>query len=150
MDRETLKQWMSEAGLSVREDPDGFLNVSRGTLEISIGYISEVDMVVCFTPILELAGLEDSQRMDVLSRSLSLNGVGNLPAGCALAFEDTAEVVYLLWQHTPEQLDSARFANAFRDFETSATQVQEHLQSLLGGATGTPGDLRAQDFRIKV
>ena len=126
MDRETLKQWMANAELSGHEDSDGFLIVARGNLEFSVAY-----MVVCFAPILELAGLEDAQRLTVLSQSLALNGVGNLPAGCALSYEETGDVVYLLWQQAPDQLDATRFANAFRDIETAAAQVQEHLRRAL-------------------
>ena len=128
MDRETLKQWMANAELSGQEDSDGFLIVARGNLEFSVAYMEAAEAVVCFAPILELAGLEDAQRLTALSQSLSLNGVGNLPAGCALSYEETGDVVYLLWQQAPDQLDATRFANAFRDIETAAAQVQEHLR----------------------
>ena len=136
MDRETLRQWLSEARLEGTEDPDGFLAVAGGNLEISVGYVDDADLVVCFAPILERAGLEDAQRIEALEQSLALNGVGSLPPGCAVSYEDAGDVVYLLWQQPPGQLDSPRFETAFRDFETAAGQVQSHLQGLLAGDAG--------------
>ena len=81
MEHETLKQWLSNAKLTGTEDTDGFWLVSSSNLEITVGYMADAELVVCFAPLLELAGLEDGQRMEVLSQSLSLNGVGNLPPG---------------------------------------------------------------------
>ncbi len=150
MERATLKQWMSEAGLNGREDADGFLIVTRGNLEISAAYMAEEGLVVIFTPILELAGLDDAQRLEVMSQALTLNGVGSLPLGCALSYEEDGEVVFLLWQQSPEQLGAAGFANAFGDFEKAAAQVQEHLQDLLAEEEEEiPAESGAQDFVIK-
>ncbi|MCR5379698.1 MAG: type III secretion system chaperone [Lentisphaeria bacterium] len=150
MEHETLKQWMSEANLGAQEGTDGFWLVSRSNLEISVAYMADADLVICFAPLLELAGLEDAQRLEVLSQSLSLNGVGNLPSGCALSYEDSGDVIYLLWQQPPEQLDSARFVNAFEDFETAAAQVQEFLRGLPFEEAEVESDSDTQDFMIKV
>jgi len=149
MKQENLKQWMADARLNGKEDADGFLNVSRNNLEISVAYLQDEELVVCFAPILELSTLDDTQRLEVLSQALSLNGVGNLPPGCALSYEDEAEVVYLLWQQSPEQLDSPRFANAFDNFEKAAAQVQEHLNQSLPEETAA-SNFAEQKFAIKV
>ena len=149
MEHETLKQWMSEAELNASVDSNGFWLVPRGNLEITVAYMEDADLVVCFAPLLEMAGLEDSQRMEILAQSLSLNGVGNLPSGCALSYEDIGDVIYLLWQQVSDQLDSTRFANAFEDFETAATQVQEHLRGLLSEEADSPNNLDVKDFMIK-
>ena len=149
MEHETLKQWMSDAELNGNEDSDGFWLVPRGNLEITVAYMEDVDLVVCFVPLLELAGLDDSQRIEVLAQSLSLNGVGTLPSGCALSYEEVGDVVYLLWQQSPEQLDSTRFANAFEDFETAAAQVQEHLHELLSDEADISNNSDMKDFMIK-
>ena len=150
MDQATLKQWMSEAKLEGKEDADGFLTVVSGNLEISVGYVAEANLVVCFASLLELTGLEDAQRIEALSQSLALNGVGSLPPGCAVSYEDAGDVVFLLWQQSPEQLDSTRFENAFRDFETAAAQVQGHLRGLLSDSASAAGDYGAPDSVIKV
>ncbi len=150
MKHETLKQWMSEAKLNGSEDSDGYFIVSRNNLEFSVAYMQGEDLVVCFSSILELAGLEDEQRLDVLSQALSLNGVGNLPPCCALSYDEEGDVVYLLWQQSPELLDATRFANAFADFETAALQVQNYLRGLISEEEGTTGSYDAQDFVIKV
>ncbi len=150
MEHETLKQWLSNAKLTDIEDTDGFWLVSSSNLEITVGYMEDAELVVCFAPLLELAGLEDGQRMEVLSQSLSLNGVGNLPPGCALSYEEEGDVVYLLWQQSPELLDSTRFANAFEDFKTAAIQVQELLRGMLSEESDTTDDSETQDFVIKV
>lgn len=147
MDRETLRQWMSEARLEGKEDSDGFLTVASSNLEISVGYVADVDLVVCFASLLELTGLEDAQRIEVLEQSLGLNGVGSLPPDCMVSYEDAGDVVFLLWQQSPEQLDSSRFETAFRDFETTAGQVQNHLQGLL---SGDAGDFNPRYSMIKV
>ena len=57
------------------EDSDGFWLVPRGNLEITVAYMEDADLVVCFAPLLEMVGLEDSQRLEMLAQSLSLNGV---------------------------------------------------------------------------
>ena len=152
MDRETLKQWMTEAKLNGQEDADGFWMVTRSNLEFSIAFKEDANLVVCFSPLLELAGLEDAQRIEVLSEALSLNGVGKLPSGCALSYVNDGDVVYLLWQQAPEQLDSTRFANAFEDFEAAAIQVQTHLRELLSeeSAIADADKSDTQDFVIKV
>ena len=150
MEHETLKQWISNAGLTGTEDADGFWLVSISDLEITVGYMEDAELVVCFAPLLELAGLEDGQRLEVLSQSLSLNGVGNLPSGCALSYETEGDVVYLLWQQEPEMLDSTRFANAFENFKTAAIQVQEFLRGMLSEESDTVDDSEARDFVIKV
>ena len=147
MDRESLRQWMSEARLEGNEDSDGFLTVASGNLEISVGYVADVDLVVCFASILELTGVEDAQRIEVLEQSLALNGVGSLPPDCVVSYEDAGDVVYLLWQQSPDQLDASRLETAFRDFETAAEQIQNHLQGLL---SGDAGGLPPQDLMIKV
>ena len=97
MDLDTLKQWMAGAGLDGKEDANGFLLVTRGNLEITAAYLEDADLVVCFSPLLELAGLDDGQRLEALSQSLALNGVGSLPSCCALSYDETADVIYLLW-----------------------------------------------------
>ncbi len=150
MELETLKQWMSYAKLTGTEDTDGLWLVSCNGLEITVGYMEDAELVVCFAPLLELAGMEDAQRLEVLSQSLSLNGVGNLPPGCALSYEEEGDVVYLLWQQAPGMLDSTRFANAFEDFKTASIQVQEHLRGILSEESDTVDDSEAQDFVIKV
>lgn len=149
MDQATLKQWMSDARLQGEEDTDGFLLVFRGNQEISVAYLADADLVVCFAPLMELAGLEDAQRIEVLAQALALNSVGSLPHGCALSYEEDGDVVYLLWQQSPEQLDSARFANAFEEFETAAAQAQEQLDDLLAEGNGIIGDAGTQDVVIK-
>ena len=151
MERETLKQWMSDAKLNGSEDSDGFFIVSRNNLEFSIAYLEGEDLVVCFSSILELEGLEDAQRLEILSLALSLNGVGNLPPCCALSYDEEGDVVYLLWQQQPELLDATRFANAFADFETAALQAQNYLKGQLSGEEGGgTGNYDTQDFVIKV
>ena len=150
MEHETLKQWMSDANLSAQEGTDGFWLVSRSNLEISVAYMEDADLVICFAPLLELAGLDDANRLEVLSQSLSLNGVGNLPSGCALSYEDSGDVIYLLWQQAPELLDSMRFANAFEDFETAALQVQEHLRGLILEEAGDANDSNSKSFMLRV
>ena len=82
MDLDTLRQWTAAAGLEGREDADGYLLVARRNLEISVAYLEEADLVVCFAPLLELAGLDGAQRLEAMSQSLALNGVGALPPGC--------------------------------------------------------------------
>ena len=69
MEPDTLEQWMSEAGVNAKDGTEGFWVVFSSNLEISVGYISDADVVVCFAPILELEGLNDAQRLAVLSRS---------------------------------------------------------------------------------
>ncbi len=150
MEHETLKQWISNARLTGTEDADGLWLVSSSDLEITVGYMEDAELVVCFAPLLELAGLEDGQRLAILSQSLSLNGVGNLPLGCALSYEEERDVVYLLWQQSPDVLDSTRFANAFEDFKTAAIQVQELLREMFSEESDTSDDSEAQDFVIKV
>ena len=151
MDLDTLKQWMAGAGLDGKEDADGFLLVVSGNLEISVTYLEEADLVVCFAPLLELAGLDAVQRQAVLSKSLALNGVGALPACCALSYDETADVIYLLWQQSPGQLSSTSFDNAFNDFGAAAAQAQEHLRDLLAQSDGSANSgYGAQDFIIKV
>ena len=149
MDQATLKQWVSDARLQGEEDSDGFWLVVRGNLEVSVAYLASEDLVVCFAPLRELAGLEDDQRTEVLAQALALNGVGSLPPACALAYQEDGDVVYLLWQQSPEQLDSARFANAFADFETAAAQAQEQLNGLLTENDTPFGDTRERDLVIK-
>lgn len=150
MKHETLKQWMSEAKLNGREDSDGYFIVSRNNLEFSVAYMQGEDLIVCFSSILELAGLEDEQRLEVLSQALSLNGVGNLPPCCALSYDEEGDVVYLLWHQSPELLDAVRFANAFEDFETAALQVQNYLRGLISEEEGATGSYDTQNFVIKV
>ena len=145
-----MKQWMSDAGLNGQEDTDGFLVVSRSNLEISVAYMEDADLAVCFAPLLELTRLEDAQRIVVLSQALSLNGLGNLPPGCALSYEEDGDVVYMLWQQPPEQLDSTRFANALESFETAAAQVQAHLQELLSEDEASSSESAPQDFVLRV
>ena len=150
MEIDTLKQWIARAGLDCKEDADGFLLVASGTLEASVAYLEETDSVTCFAPLLELAGLDDAQRLEALSQSLALNGVGSLPSCCALSYDETADVIYLLWQQSPEQLDSTSFQNAFNDFGTAATQVQEYLRGLLAERDGAANGRGPQDSLIKV
>ena len=150
MDLDTLKQWMASAGLDGREDADGFFLVVRRNLEIDVAYLEEADLVGCFAPLLELAGLDDAQRLEVLSQSLALNGAGALPPCCALSYDEAADVIYLLWQQSPEQLDSTGFGNAFDDFVTAASQVQEHLRGLLSESDGAAHGDGEQDFMMKV
>ena len=150
MDLDTLKQWMASAGLDGKEDADGFLLVVRRNLEISVAYLEEADLVGCFAPLLELAGLDDAQRLEALSQSLALNGVGALPPCCALAYDEAADVVYLLWQQSSGQLDSTGFEKAFNDFVTAAERVQEHLRGLLSESDGAANGDGAQDFMMKV
>ena len=150
MKHETLKQWMSDAKLNGKEDSDGYFIVSRNNLEFSVAYMEGEDLLVCFSSILELAGLEDEQRLEVLSQALTLNGVGNLPPCCALSYDEEGDVIYLLWQQSPELLDAARFTNAFEDFETAALQVQNYLQGMLSEEEGSTGNYDTQDFVIKV
>ena len=150
MDLDTLKQWMASAGLDGKEDAEGFLLVVRRNLEISVSYLKEADLLGCFAPLLELAGLDDAQRLEALSQSLALNGVGALPPCCALSYDEAADVVYLLWQQSPEQLDSASFEKAFNDFVTAAERVQEHLRGLLSESDGSADGDGGQDFMMKV
>ena len=150
MELETLKQWMSRAGLDGREESDGFLLVVRGNLEISVSYLAEADRAVCFAPLVELAGLGDAQRLEAMSQALALNGVGALPPCCALAFDETGDVIYLLWQQSPGHLDAAGFETAFNDFEAAAAQVQGHLRGLLAESGGVTKGYDAQDSLIKV
>ena len=150
MELETVKQWMSRAGLDGREGADGFLLVVRGNLEISVTYLAEADLLVCFAPLIELAGLGDAQRLEALSQALALNGVGALPPCCALAFDETGDVIYLLWQQSPGHLDAAGFETAFNDFAAAAAQVQGHLRGLLAEGDGAANGLGAQDSLIKV
>lgn len=150
MNLDTLKQWMAGAGLDGKEDADGFLLVVRWNLEISVAYLEEADLVVCFAPLLELAGLDGEQRLEALSQTLALNGVGSLPPCCALSYDEAADVVYLLWRQSPEQLDCAGFENAFDDFVTAAVQVQEYLRGLLVESDGAENGRDAQDFLLKV
>ena len=98
----------------------------------------------------ELAGLDGAQRLEALSQSLALNGVGSLPPCCALSYDEAADVVYLLWQQSPELLDSAAFENAFDDFGTAAAQAQEYLRGLLAKSDGAESGRDAQDFLLKV
>jgi hypothetical protein len=100
--------------------------------------------------LLELAGLDDAQRLEVLSQALALNGAGALPPCCALSYDEAADVIYLLWQQSPEQLDSTGFGNAFDDFVTAASQAQEHLRGLLSESDGAANGDGAQDFMMKV
>ena len=72
MDLDTLKQWMASAGLDGKEDADGFFLVVRRNLEINVAYLEGADLVGCFAPLLELAGLDDAQRLEVLSQALAL------------------------------------------------------------------------------
>ena len=118
--------------------------------EISVAYLEEADLVGCFAPLLELAGLDDAQRLEALSRALALNGAGALPPCCALSYDEAADVIYLLWQQSPEQLDSTGFGNAFDDFVTAASQVQEHLRGLLSESDGAAHGDGEQDFMMKV
>ena len=150
MNLDTLKQWMASAGLDGKEDANGFLLVVRRNLEISVTYLEEVDLLGCFAPLLDLAGLDDAQRLEALSQALALNGVGALPPGCALSYDETGEVVYLLWQQAPEQLDAAGFEAAFNDFAAAAAQVQEHLRGLLAMGDGAAKGHGAPDFMMKV
>lgn len=150
MDLDTLKQWMASAGLDGKEDVDGFFLVVRRNLEISVAYLEEADLVGCFAPLLELAGLDDAQRLEALSQALALNGAGALPPCCALSYDEVADVVYLLWQQSPEQLDSTGFGNAFDDFVTAASQAQEYLRGLLSESDGAANGDDAQDFMMKV
>lgn len=150
MDLDTLKLWMAGAGLDGKEDANGFLLVARGNLEITAAYLEDADLVVCFSPLLELAGLDGAQRLEALSQALALNGVGSLPPGCALSYDEAADVVYLLWRQSPEQLDSAGFEKAFGDFVTAAAQVQEYLRGLLAESDGAESGRDAQDFLLKV
>ena len=150
MDLDTLKQWMASAGLDGKEDADGFLLVVRRNLEISVTYLEGVDLLGCFAPLLDLAGLDDAQRLEALSQALALNGVGTLPPCCALSYDEAADAIYLLWQQSPEQLDSTGFENGFNDFVTAAAQVQEHLRGLLLESDGAANGDGAQDFMMKV
>ena len=150
MDLDTLKQWMASAGLDGKEDADGFLLVVRRNLEISVAYLEEADLVECFAPLLELAGLDDAQRLEALSRALALNGAGALPPCCALSYDEAADVVYLLWQQSSGQLDSTGFEKAFNDFVTAAERVQEHLRGLLSESDGAAHGDGEQDFMMKV
>ena len=150
MDLDTLKLWMAGAGLDGKEDANGFLLVARGNLEITAAYLEDADLVVCFSPLLELAGLDDGQRLEAMTQSLALNGAGALPPCCALAYDETADAVYLLWQQSPGQLDAARFETAFGDFATAAEQVQEHLRVLLADGDGAAHGHGGQDFAIRV
>ena len=150
MDLDTLKQWMASAGLDGKEDADGFLLVVRRNLEISVAYLEGVDLLGCFVPLLDLTGLDDAQRLEALSQALALNGVGTLPPCCALSYDEAADVIYLLWQQSPEQLDSTGFENGFNDFVTAAAQVQEHLRGLLLESDGAANGVGEQDFMMKV
>ena len=150
MDLDTLKQWMASAGLDGKEDAEGFFLVVRRNLEINVAYLEEADLVGCFAPLLELAGLDDAQRLEALSQALALNGAGALPPCCALSYDEAADVIYLLWQQSPEQLDSTGFGNAFDDFVTAASQAQEHLRGLLSESDGAANGDGAQDFMMKV
>ena len=150
MDLDTLKQWMASAGLDGKEDADGFFLVVRRNLEIDVAYLEEADLVGCFAPLLELAGLDDAQRLEVLSQALALNGAGALPPCCALSYDEAADVVYLLWQQSSGQLDSTGFEKAFNDFVTAAERVQEHLRGLLSESDGAANGDGAQDFMMKV
>jgi len=150
MDLDTLKQWMASAGLDGKEDADGFLLVVRRNLEISVTYLEGVDLLGCFAPLLDLAGLDDAQRLEALSQALALNGVGTLPPCCALSYDEAADAIYLLWQQSPEQLDSASFEKAFNDFVTAAERVQEHLRGLLSESDGSADGDGGQDFMMKV
>ena len=150
MDLDTLKQWMASAGLDGKEDADGFFLVVRRNLEISVAYLEEADLVGCFAPLLELAGLDDAQRLEALSQSLALNGVGALPPCCALSYDEAADVVYLLWQQSSGQLDPTGFEKAFNDFVTAAERVQEHLRGLLSESDGSADGDGGQDFMMKV
>ena len=150
MDIDTLKQWMASAGLDGKEGADGFFLVVRRNLEINVAYLEEADLVGCFAPLLELAGLDDAQRLEALSQALALNGAGALPPCCALSYDEAADVIYLLWQQSPEQLDSTGFGNAFDDFVTAASQVQEHLRGLLSESDGAAHGDGEQDFMMKV
>ena len=150
MDLDTLKQWMASAGLDGKEDADGFFLVVRRNLEINVAYLEGADLVGCFAPLLELAGLDDTQRLEVLSQALALNGAGALPPCCALSYDEAADVIYLLWQQSPEQLDSTGFGNAFDDFVTAAERVQEHLRGLVSENDGSANGDGAQDFMMKV
>lgn len=150
MDLDTLKQWMASAGLDGKEDADGFFLVVRRNLEINVAYLGGAYLVGCFAPLLELAGLDDAQRLEVLSQALALNGAGALPPCCALSYDEAADVIYLLWQQSPEQLDSTGFGNAFDDFVTAASQAQEYLRGLLSESDGAANGDDAQDFMMKV
>ena len=150
MELETLKQWMAAANFSVREDADGYLELFRSGLEISVAYLPEANLVVCFAPLLELEGLETAARLEALEQALSLNGVGSLPPGCALSYDADGEVVYLLWQESPEQLSPAAFENAFGDFETAAVQAQGQLRGAIAEGADGSDDFGASDFGIKV
>ena len=150
MDLDTLKQWMASAGLDGKEDADGFFLVVRRNLEINVAYLEEADLVGCFAPLLELAGLDDAQRLEALSQALALNGAGALPPCCALSYDEAADVIYLLWQQSPEQLDSTGFGNAFDDFVTAASQAQEYLRGLISESDGAANGDDAQDFMMKV
>ena len=150
MDLDTLKQWMASAGLDGKEDAEGFFLVVRRNLEINVAYLEEADLVGCFAPLLELAGLDDAQRLEALSRALALNGAGALPPCCALSYDEAADVVYLLWQQSSGQLDSTGFEKAFNDFVTAAERVQEHLRGLLSESDGAANGDGAQDFMMKV
>ena len=150
MDLDTLKQWMASAGLDGKEDADGFLLVVRRNLEISVAYLEGVDLLGCFAPLLDLAGLDDAQRLEALSQALALNGVGALPPCCALSYDEAADAIYLLWQQSPEQLDSTGFENGFNDFVTAAAQVQEHLRGLLSESDGSADGDGGQDLMMKV
>lgn len=150
MDLDTLKQWMASAGLDGKEDADGFFLVVRRNLEINVAYLEGAYLVGCFAPLLELVGLDDAQRLEVLSQALALNGAGALPPCCALSYDEVADVIYLLWQQSPEQLDSTGFGNAFDDFVTAASQAQEYLRGLLSESDGAANGDDAQDFMMKV
>ena len=150
MELDALKQWIARMGLECQEDAKGFLLVVRSNLEISVTYLDEADLVVCFAPLLELSGLGDAQRQEALSQALALNGVGALPPCCALSYDEAADVVYLLWQQSPEHLDAAGFETAFNDFTAAAAQVQDHLRGLLATGDGAANGHDAQDFMLKV
>ena len=150
VDLDTLKKWMLHAGQDFEEDADGFLHAVRGNLETSVACPDEADLVVCFAPLLELSGLDEAHRAEVLSQALALNGVGSLPPGCALSYDEAADAVYLLWQQDPDELDDARFGNALDDFGTAAGQVQGYLRGLAAADGGARNDVRAADNFIKV
>ena len=150
MDLDMLKKWMSSARLDFDEDADGFLHAVRGNLEISVSYQEEAAVVLCFAPILELSALDDEQRLEALSQSLALNGVGDLPLCCALSYDESADVVYLLWQQSPDQLDAASFENAICDFGMAAEHVQGYLRGIIAESDGSAHEQPAADFMMKV
>ncbi|MBR0458420.1 MAG: hypothetical protein IJJ26_04225, partial [Victivallales bacterium] len=76
--------------------------------------------------------------------------VGTLPVGCAVSYDASDDVIYLLWQQSPDSLDSTQFQDAFEDFETAAEVVQDHLRGEISETTGVSGEGAAQNMVLKV